>query len=77
MEPKEDARRLVVGVAVVDDDRLQLARQVELGLEQAPLTIGRCVVAEEIEARLPTATALSCVKSSRSSSIRSASLPPA
>ena len=38
----------------MDDDRLaQLARQLELGLEQALLPVRRRVVAEEIESRLP------------------------
>ena len=41
-------------VARVDDDRLaELGRDLELSLEELPLAITRCPVAEIVEPRLP------------------------
>ena len=53
VEACQRSRGLRIGVSVVDDDRLaELAGELELDREQAPLPVVRCPVAVEVEAGL-------------------------
>ena len=54
VEAGEDVGRIRVRVASVDDDRLaELRREVELRLEQLPLSVARAAVTEVVEPGLP------------------------
>ena len=74
----ERACRLVIRLAVVDDDRkAELGGELEVRVEESPLLVERRVLRTVSRPVSPTATAFGCARSSRSSAVLVASAVPA